>query len=50
MTGKEILTEAEKIKNAKGLTLGKIGFISASGFEEEVNGFELITGKQLYIV
>lgn len=50
MTEKDIMTEAEKIKNIKGLISGRIGFISASGFKEEVDGFELISGKQLYDV
>jgi AAA+ ATPase superfamily predicted ATPase len=50
MTEKDILSESSRIKNIKGLTPGKIGFISAAGFEKDVNGFELISGKQLYDV
>ena len=48
MTKKDIIAEAGKIEKVKGLTPGKIGFIAASGFEEDVNGFELISGEQLY--
>ncbi|MCR5694698.1 MAG: AAA family ATPase [Clostridia bacterium] len=48
VTEKDILTEAGRIKNIKGLTTGRIGFIAASGFEKDVNGFDLISGKQLY--
>ncbi len=48
LSEKEMEKEAEKIKNVKGLTLGKIGFISVSGFESGAGSFELIDGEMLY--
>ncbi len=45
---KEILSEAEKIKNVKGLSLGEIGFISVSGYEDYPKGYNLIDGEALY--
>lgn len=48
MPEKEINEEAEKIRSIKGLTLGRIGFISASGFEKKNVEFDYIDGKELY--
>ena len=45
---KELLLEAEKINNVKGLPLGKIGFISACGFASKSDNFELIDGEMVY--
>ena len=45
---KEIADEAGKITRIKGLTLGRIGFISASGFEKKTGEFEYIDGQELY--
>lgn len=44
----EMYKEAEKIRNLKGLTLGKIGFIVMSGYEKEDDLFHCITGEELY--
>ena len=45
---KRMLAEAEKIRNVKGLPLGKIGFVSVSGFDTERKEFDLIDGEMLY--
>lgn len=44
----EMYKEAEKIKNLKGLTLGKIGFIAMSGYEKDDENFHCISGEELY--
>lgn len=44
----EMYKEAEKIRNLKGLTLGKIGFIAMSGYEKEDSQFHCIRGEELY--
>lgn len=44
----EMKKEEKQIKEIKGLQIGKIGFISVSGFESNSNGPDLITGKDLY--
>lgn len=48
MTQGDMYKEAEKIRNLKGLTLCKIGFIAVSGFEKEDNLFHCISGEELY--
>jgi len=48
LTEKDMEAEANKIKNVKGLTLGNIGFISASGFDTESKEYDLISGEQIY--
>ena len=48
MTQGDMYKEAEKIRNLKGLTLDKIGFIAISGFEKEDNLFHCISGEELY--
>ena len=48
LSEKELYTEIEKIKKIKGLPLGKIGFVSVSGYETKPNGFDLIDGEALY--
>lgn len=45
---KEMSEEAEKIRNVKGLTLGKIGFISVSGYDTAEKEYDLIDGETLY--
>ncbi|MBR3816548.1 MAG: hypothetical protein IKJ27_07470 [Clostridia bacterium] len=44
----EMYKEAEKIRNLKGLTLDKIGFIAITGFEKGDDLFHCITGEELY--
>lgn len=44
----EIEEEAEKIRRIKGLTVGKIGFISVSGYAAPSNQYVLIDGAMLY--
>lgn len=44
----EMYKEAEKIRNLKGLTLGRIGFISMSGYEKEDDQFSCINGEELF--
>ena len=48
MTQGDMYKEAEKIRNLKGLTLSKIGFIALSGFEKEDDLFHCISGEELY--
>lgn len=40
--------EATKIRNIKGLQLGKIGFITVHGCEEYANEYDCISGAMLY--
>ena len=48
MKKKEMEKEAEKIRNLKGLNVGKIGFISALGCEKYENDYVCISGAALY--
>ena len=45
----EMRKEAAQIRNLKGLEIGKIGFVSISGFEEVADEYELISGEDLYL-
>lgn len=45
---KEMQAEEEQIRNIKGLNVGKIGFISTSGFEEVSSEYDCISGEELY--
>ena len=44
----EMQAEEEQIRNIKGLAVGKIGFISVSGFEEVPSEYDCISGRELY--
>lgn len=48
LSAKEMQAEAEKILNVKGLTPGKIGFVSVSGYENPDEHYDLIDGEMLY--
>ncbi len=48
MTEKEIEEEADKIRNVRGLAPGRIGFVSATGFTAEPEGYDLISGEEIY--
>lgn len=48
LSEKEIEAEADKIRRVKGLTLGKIGFISVNGFESTNKNYVFLSGKDLY--
>lgn len=48
MPEKEVVAEAGKIEKIKGLTPGRIGFISASGFDERTGEYDYIDGNELY--
>ena len=48
MSKSKMEAEAEKIRNIKGLQLGKIGFISVHGCEEYDNDYDCISGAVLY--
>ena len=48
LSAKEMQAEAQKILNVKGLTPGKIGFVSISGYENLDEGYDLIDGEMLY--
>ena len=40
--------EEEQIRDIKGISVGKIGFISISGFEEVSSEYDCISGEELY--
>jgi len=44
----EMKKEAEQINRIKGLQIGKIGFVSISGFDADASGFDIVTGNELY--
>lgn len=44
----EMRAEEAQIKRIKGLQVGRIGFVSVSGFEEPSAEYELISGEDLY--
>ena len=48
MSKREMEKEADKIRNLKGLNVGQIGFISATGCEEYENNYVCISGAELY--
>lgn len=45
---KEMQEEEEQIRDIKGIAVGKIGFISVSGFEELSSEYDCISGEDLY--
>ena len=45
----EIKKEEEQIKSIKSLRIGKIGFVSISGFEDSFDEYDMITGEELYL-
>ncbi len=50
MSEKELECEAAKIRNIKSLPLGRIGFVSASGFDVEIKDYDCISGDAVYLV
>ncbi len=48
LSDKDVEAEADKIRRVKGLTLGKIGFISVNGFESTNKNYVFLSGKDLY--
>ena len=48
LSAKEMEREVQQVRNIKGLTVGNIGFISASGFEVNEAPFVQISGEELY--
>ena len=44
----EMKKEEEQIRKLKGLRVGRIGFVSVSGFEQMTDAYDLITGEDLY--
>lgn len=44
----EMQAEEEQIRDIKGISVGKIGFISISGFEEVSSEYDCISGEELY--
>lgn len=40
--------EIGKIKAIEGIRIGRIGFVSFSGFEKEIDGIDEISGEELY--
>ena len=45
---KEMYNEVQQINNIKGLKVGKIGFISTSGFEKAPEEYDCISAEELY--
>lgn len=45
---KEMYNEVQQINNIKGLKVGKIGFISTSGFEKAPEEYDCINAEELY--
>ena len=45
---KEMYNEVQQINNIKGLKIGKIGFISTSGFEKAPEEYDCINAEELY--
>ncbi len=45
---KEMLKEKQQVNDVKGLNVGRIGFISTSGFEEEPAEFDCIDAEEMY--
>ncbi len=45
---KEMQAEEEQIRIIKGIAVGKIGFISVSGFDEIPSEYDCISGEELY--
>lgn len=43
-----MLKEKQQVNDVKGLNVGRIGFISTSGFEEEPAEFDCIDAEQMY--
>ena len=48
LSAKEMEHEVQQVRNIKGLTVGNIGFISASGFEANEAPYTQISGEALY--
>lgn len=48
LSAKEMEHEVQQVRNIKGLTVGNIGFISASGFEVNEAPYVQISGEELY--
>lgn len=44
----EMKKEEAQIKKIKGIQIGKIGFVSISGFDSTAEGFDFITGEDIY--
>ena len=40
--------EIEQINRIEGINIGKIGFISISGFESKIDDIEQLSGEDLY--
>ncbi len=45
---KEMYNETQQIKNIKGLTVGKIGFVTTGGFEKTPEEYDCIKAEELY--
>ena len=48
LSAKEMYNEVQQINNIKGLKVGKIGFISTSGFEKAPEEYDCISAEELY--
>lgn len=42
--------EIDQIRKIEGIRIGRIGFISVSGFENKIDGIEQISGEDLYTI
>ena len=48
LSNKLIKEEIEQINRIEGINIGKIGFISISGFESKIDDIEQLSGEDLY--
>ena len=48
LSSKEMYNEIQQINNIKGLKVGKIGFITTSGFEKTPEEYDCISAEELY--
>lgn len=48
MTRQQLLDELNQIKGIEEINANKVGFVSINGFEDDVAGYTLITGEDVY--
>lgn len=48
MTRQQLLDELNQIKEIEEINVNKVGFVSINGFEDDVAGYTLITGEDVY--
>ena len=48
MTPSEIHKEIGQVRDIKSLSIARLGFIAANGFEKQEDGYSYYTGEDLY--